>query len=194
MNVAGTGGIDAEAGRQRQLANDHLLAALKALLTLIEAHPRLAALMATRPAQAPLLSCLGPVCRCAAENTTILSRIATFELVYWSPAVCMPCRRMHKLADAEGLVGMEALKFDGEVAALALAVLVRLTTHSGTLILTCIFPYSISLLRICRAHLDSCKRISMKASLAYISLTLVELIPGYHLLQGVWMPWQTSVP
>lgn len=59
------GRTDVEAERQGHLANDHLLAALKALLSLVEAHPRLAALMATRPAQAPLLSCLGPVCRYA---------------------------------------------------------------------------------------------------------------------------------
>ena len=57
------GAEDAEARKQRELKNAHLISAQNALLHVIEAHPRLAALMASRPALAPLLNCLHPVCR-----------------------------------------------------------------------------------------------------------------------------------
>ena len=43
----------------------HLAGALTALRNVVEANPRLAALLAAKPALAPLLNCLEPVCRWA---------------------------------------------------------------------------------------------------------------------------------
>lgn len=45
------------------LQRAHLETALTALRLLVEGNPRLAALMASRPALAPLLDCIEPSCR-----------------------------------------------------------------------------------------------------------------------------------
>lgn len=49
---------DAQAMRRR-----HLVEALTAFQNVLEAHQRLAALMASRSALAPLLNCIEPACR-----------------------------------------------------------------------------------------------------------------------------------
>lgn len=54
---------DAAAVAQRR---QHLESALTALRLLLEGNPRLSALMASRPALAPLLDCVEPSARCAA--------------------------------------------------------------------------------------------------------------------------------
>ncbi len=46
----------------------HMKAALTALRHVVEAAPRLAGLLASRPALAPLLTCVEPVCRCASDT------------------------------------------------------------------------------------------------------------------------------
>ena len=61
-------GADAAAGvkvdpEAAALQRAHLDSALTALRLLIEGNPRLAALMASRPALAPLLDCMEPSCR-----------------------------------------------------------------------------------------------------------------------------------
>ena len=61
-------GADAAAGvsvepEAAALRRAHLESALTALRLLIEGNPRLAALMASRPALAPLLDCVEPSCR-----------------------------------------------------------------------------------------------------------------------------------
>ena len=61
-------GADAAAGTEvsaeaAALQRVHLDSALTALRLLIEGNPRLAALMASRPALAPLLDCMEPSCR-----------------------------------------------------------------------------------------------------------------------------------
>ena len=53
--------LDPEAAALRR---GHTESALTALRLLIEGNPRLAALMASRPALAPLLDCMEPSCRC----------------------------------------------------------------------------------------------------------------------------------
>ena len=59
----------AENGEQEQAAaakarwREHLRQALTALHTVLEAQPRCAALLASRPALAPLLQCIHPFCR-----------------------------------------------------------------------------------------------------------------------------------
>ena len=45
----------------------HLKGALAAMRNVVEVNPRLAALLAARPALSPLLSCLEPICRCEPE-------------------------------------------------------------------------------------------------------------------------------
>lgn len=45
------------------LRREHMRAALHALRNILEAQPRLSALMASRPALAPLLACIEPSCR-----------------------------------------------------------------------------------------------------------------------------------
>ena len=55
-----TGDIEGErVSRQRS----HLAGTLTALRNIVEAQPRLAALLAAKPALAPLLNCLEPICR-----------------------------------------------------------------------------------------------------------------------------------
>ena len=58
-SAAGDGG-----GEQLQRRRRHLAAALQALQHAIEGHPRLAMLMASRPALAPLLEVVERPCRC----------------------------------------------------------------------------------------------------------------------------------
>ena len=41
----------------------HLNGALTALRNVVEANPRMAALLAAKPALAPVLNCLDPICR-----------------------------------------------------------------------------------------------------------------------------------
>ena len=59
----------AENGDQEQAAatkarwREHLRQALTAVHTVLEAQPRCAALLASRPALAPLLQCIHPFCR-----------------------------------------------------------------------------------------------------------------------------------
>ena len=54
---------ESEAGRERKLQSRHLMSALQALLHILESHPRLAALMASRAALTPLLACINPLCK-----------------------------------------------------------------------------------------------------------------------------------
>ena len=44
---------------------EHLRQALQALHTVLDAQPRCAALLASKPALAPLLQCIHPFCRCS---------------------------------------------------------------------------------------------------------------------------------
>ena len=55
---------DGEASEAMLRQREQLTAALTALRNIVEANPRLAALLAARPALAPLLNCLEPICRC----------------------------------------------------------------------------------------------------------------------------------
>ena len=43
---------------------EHLAAALHALQTILESQPRLAAIMASAAALAPICNCIEPICRC----------------------------------------------------------------------------------------------------------------------------------
>lgn len=52
-----------EAAEQVARQRAHLTGALTALRNVVEANPRLAALLASKPALAPLLNCLDPICR-----------------------------------------------------------------------------------------------------------------------------------
>jgi len=61
LHVADAPGAAGQDGGR--LERGHLVSALNALLHVLEAHPRLAALMASRPALAPLLACIHPICR-----------------------------------------------------------------------------------------------------------------------------------
>ena len=60
-----TAGADEEAAASADKQRAHLTGALTALRNVVEAHPKLSALLAARPALAPLLNCLDPICRCA---------------------------------------------------------------------------------------------------------------------------------
>ena len=61
---AGEGEAAAEEEAERQARRrEHLELALHALRNVLEAQPRLSALMASRPALAPLLACIEPICR-----------------------------------------------------------------------------------------------------------------------------------
>ena len=62
-DAAAAGGEEEAA---QQLRREHMLGALHALRNILEAQPRLSALMASRPALAPLLACIEPSCRYAA--------------------------------------------------------------------------------------------------------------------------------
>ncbi|KAK9807966.1 hypothetical protein WJX73_008492 [Symbiochloris irregularis] len=101
-----------ELGRQRA----HLAGALTALRNVVEAQPRLAALLAARPALAPLLNCLSPICR----------RLHTFSE---APDPGQP-GLLERLAQQQGSQ-VAQVQHEAESAALALAVLVRLTAHAG---------------------------------------------------------------
>jgi hypothetical protein len=54
------------------LKREHMRGALHALRNILEAQPRLSALMASRPALAPLLACIEPSCRRAALPLPLL--------------------------------------------------------------------------------------------------------------------------
>lgn len=61
----------------------HLHESLTALHAVIEAQPRCAALLASKPALGPLLQCILPFCRCAIS--------ALWRRFGWSCG-CSPCR------------------------------------------------------------------------------------------------------
>ena len=71
-SAAGDGG-----GEQLQRRRRHLAAALQALQHAIEGHPRLAMLMASRPALAPLLEVVERPCRCAFASPAISGGMPT---------------------------------------------------------------------------------------------------------------------
>ncbi len=52
---------EAAEGIRRERA--HMSEAVQALRNILEAQPRLAALMASQPALAPILNCIDPICR-----------------------------------------------------------------------------------------------------------------------------------
>ena len=145
-------------GEKLQRRRRHLAAALQALQHAIEGHPRLAMLMASRPALAPLLEVVERPCRYAflqalqfqmasmptpwprwALSQGALSRIQRGyqEGPVGRTQTCLH-RRLHEVAmptgalepPAEALAGEQAAH-EAETAVLALAVLVRLTAHAG---------------------------------------------------------------
>jgi hypothetical protein len=78
-------GADAAAGvkvdlEDAALRRRHVESALTALRMLVEGNPRLAALMASRPALAPLLDCMEPSCRCIV--ILVCSRDRRLECTY----------------------------------------------------------------------------------------------------------------
>ncbi|KAK9868448.1 hypothetical protein WJX84_004951 [Apatococcus fuscideae] len=99
---------DAQTMRRR-----HLVEALLAFQNVLEAHQRLAALMASRSALAPLLNCIEPACRRmhAAGSAPLESTVPGGN---------------DKPADSE-----VQRQHEVEIAGIALAALVRLTRHAG---------------------------------------------------------------
>ncbi|KAK9915634.1 hypothetical protein WJX75_001835 [Coccomyxa subellipsoidea] len=108
---AAQGDLD-EAAETLKRERAHMSEAVLALRNILEAQPRLSALMASQSALSPILNCIEPI-----------------------------CRRLHQL-EAEGMGGEHAAAAaaaraspeaasQADVAAQALAVLVRLTAHSG---------------------------------------------------------------
>lgn len=93
----------------------HLTSALTALHHVVEAHPRLAALLAAQPALAPLLHCLEPICRQVWQwpLPSIASHMCEFASSWTcvgastcAPGPCMPTGSMlseGRLTDRTGL-------------------------------------------------------------------------------------------
>ena len=178
--------LKCNAGEGKEKAEDlrrhreHLAAALHALQTLLEAQPRLSAIMASTAALAPFCNCIEPICRqvwharlCSGSWRTIWPRFREQQfkgrdsclpmwpcLVHLSPYQClhsvgyrgrmmltiddtvaMMRRRLHELpeeankynhgAAARAAAASEQAQHEAEIAALALAILVRLTSHAG---------------------------------------------------------------
>ncbi|KAK9809260.1 hypothetical protein WJX72_012293 [[Myrmecia] bisecta] len=97
-----------------QRKRTHLVSALTALRNVIEAHPKLAALLASRPALAPLLNCIEPICR----------------RLHKQPASGTPAKADAAIKEADDS-DLEGAAHETDIAGLALAVLVRLTQHAG---------------------------------------------------------------
>ena len=147
---------DTEETLKRERA--HMSEAVLALRNILEAQPRLSALMASQPALAPILNCIEPICR-SAQAPRILPHnsaasyhpffISHLDNLYMQKDTfyarlmmyLLLGRRLHQL-EVEGLGGEHAAAAaaaraspkaasQADVAAQALAVLVRLTAHSG---------------------------------------------------------------
>ncbi|KAL0042756.1 hypothetical protein WJX79_009797 [Trebouxia sp. C0005] len=82
---------------------------LQALMNILQAAPKVTALMASRPALAPLLNCIEPICRRLQETA---DKVDTPDMV----------------ADPQP---SDQQKHEAEIASMALAVLVRLTANAG---------------------------------------------------------------
>lgn len=211
----------AEDGGDEQRRRRHLAAALQALQHAIEGHPRLAMLMASRPALAPLLEVVERPCRCAPASSGIpavpTSRPGRALYIYihpdpksdpkiqddpgWHTYTCLH-RRLHEVAMPTGALeppeetmAGEQAAHEAETAVLALAVLVRLTAHAGRSFTSVTLAGFMFELLHCSLH-----RVKQALGLVQAPTSsnrqIVQLIShssATSAAQGVWKRWQSPV-
>ena len=89
MPGAGETGNSNERAQELEKHWEHLVAALHALQTTLEAQPRLSAIMASTAALAPICNCIEPICRHARPDLS-LSSFARTRLLVIRPDLPLP--------------------------------------------------------------------------------------------------------